>query len=150
MPNVDVVKPSGLEELNDDVLGLILAEIYREDRPSIRLISRVSKRLYRVSLPWQYRNVCVTLKSPQSITSMRRHLASESELPSFIRELRIEGHHEDNRLQEFVLKLISRISRLENFSWDEYAGDTPTAILESVIAKWPNIRLTIDSELGSI
>lgn len=80
---------------------------------------------------------------------MRRLLASESVLPSFIRELRIEGHHEDDLLQIWVLRLIPRISRLESFSWDE-CDDTPTAILESVIAKWPDVRLTIDSEMGSL
>ncbi|OCL01270.1 hypothetical protein AOQ84DRAFT_393803 [Glonium stellatum] len=136
-----------LQGLNDDVLRLIIGEIFRDDdRLTLDAVSKVSRRLYQISVPWLYRRVIILFTARSHRALLLRLLKDGSKLLSFIRELRIKRYlRSASEQQGQILELLHRLKRLESFWWDDYC-DMPDVFLNFLHEKWPNARIIIDAE----
>lgn len=136
-----------LQELNDDVLRLIIGEIFRDsDRPTLEAFSKVSRHLYQLSVPWLYRRLVILFTTKSHRPLLLRLLKDGSKLPSFIRELRIKQYLRSSSEQQCqLLELLHRLGRLESFWWDDYC-DMPEVFLNFLHEKWPNARIVVDAQ----
>src|SRR5438034_6433984 len=79
--------PPAFEKLHDDVLDLILEQVYLKDRKDLRKTCRVSRRLYLHSVPWLYRHIKIGFARDSHIQLLQRLVRDDSKLLAKIREL---------------------------------------------------------------
>lgn len=135
-----------LENIIDDVLGLIIEELYNEySNNDLLNLCLVSRQLYLFTIPYLYRSVRLDFGRASHLRLLQRLVRPGSRLVEKIRILSILGTSRDSAIRLIDLYvLFSRLTYLQQLDW-EGCLNIPHFILQTLHDRFPEARLNVDA-----
>ncbi|CAO2654176.1 Nn.00g109090.m01.CDS01 [Neocucurbitaria sp. VM-36] len=128
-------------KLHHDVLDIVIQYVFLFHREDLFKLCRTSKQLYLACIPWIYRQITIDFSEPLTQALLRRLSEVSSKIPAYVRTIALENCSQATAIEWTLLdKALSRFTKLENLSWDNYAN-LPGFVLDSIHLHHPKSKV---------